>query len=258
MVKTKTKKKVKLTVILVIVCILIAIGFLMFRIMNQSRWTNTSLTYELGEKINIKDTDVLNKEDKTFKINTSSIDEKKAGEYTVKASIKAVDGTQVRNITVKIKDSTKPKFTTAPSVIRVNYGESDYNFKRKFKASDLSKVKISVNTKKVDFEKAGTYTATAKAVDESGNVAKKTFKVIVRDEDDFVLEDEDGEATSESENSGSNSSSVQNNTTTQESTSESQYEDESSQSSSDSTITPGNYDTSGYPDSGLFGSGYSA
>lgn len=257
MVKTKTKKKVKLTVILVIVCILIAIGFLMFRIMNQSRWTNTSLTYELGEKINIKDTDVLNKEDKTFKINTSSIDEKKAGEYTVKASIKAVDGTQVRNITVKIKDSTKPKFTTAPSVIRVNYGESDYNFKRKFKASDLSKVKISVNTKKVDFEKAGTYTATAKAVDESGNVAKKTFKVIVRDEDDFVLEDEDSDTTSETESSDSNQSLVQNNTTTtQESTSESQYEDESSQSSSDSTITPENYDTSGHSGSGLFGSGY--
>ena len=63
MIQTKTKKKIRLTAILVILFILIALGFLMYRISNQSKWVNTSLTYELGEKVKIKDTDVLNKSD---------------------------------------------------------------------------------------------------------------------------------------------------------------------------------------------------
>lgn len=90
MIQTKTKKKIRLTAIVVILFILIALGFLMFQISNQSKWINTSLTYELGDTVKIKDTDVLNKEDKSFKIDTSSIDQDQVGAYVAKASIQTV------------------------------------------------------------------------------------------------------------------------------------------------------------------------
>lgn len=237
MIQTKTKKKIRLTAILVILFILIALGFLMYRISNQSKWVNTSLTYELGEKVKIKDTDVLNKSDSSFTIDTSSIDSNKVGAYVAKASIQTVKGKQIRNIEVSIKDTTAPKFTEAPKTIKVNYGDSDYNFQKKFKASDLSKVNISINKQKVDFNTPGKYKATVRAEDVYGNITKKKFTVVVRDYYDYVYEQED-EDVQESQNDSSYTQQVPNQQTTQS--------NEESSSSSNTQISPDNYDTSQY------------
>lgn len=238
MIQTKTKKKIRLTAILVILFILIALGFLMYRISNQSKWVNTSLTYELGEKVKIKDTDVLNKSDSSFTIDTSSIDQNKVGAYVAKASIQTVKGKQIRNIEVSIKDTTAPKFTEAPKTIKVNYGDSDYNFQKKFKASDLSKVNISINKQKVDFNTPGKYKATVRAEDVYGNVTKKKFTVVVRDYYDYVYEQED-EDVQGSQNDSSYTQQVPNKQTTQSN-------EDSSSSSSNTQISPDNYDTSQY------------
>ncbi len=238
MIQTKTKKKIRLTAIVVILFILIALGFLMFQISNQSKWINTSLTYELGDTVKIKDTDVLNKEDKSFKIDTSSIDQDQVGAYVAKASIQTVKGKQVRNIEVTIKDTTAPKFTEAPKTIKVNYGDSDYNFQKKFKASDLSKVNISIDKHNVDFNTPGKYKATVRAEDVYGNVTKKKFTVVVRDYYDYVYEQEEEDV----DNSQSNN--VYNQQTTEQQSSSS--EQDSNSSSSNTEISPGNYDTSQY------------
>ena len=75
-----------------------------------------------------------------------------------------------------IEDTKAPTFTKLPKVIRVNYGDSDYNFKKKIKAKDLSKLNITVDTKKVDFYTPGTYKVTVKAQDIYGNATKKKLK----------------------------------------------------------------------------------
>ncbi len=237
MIQTKTKKKIRISAIVVLLLILIALGFLMFQISNQSKWVNTSLTYELGDSVKIKDTDVLNKADSSFQIDTSSIDSDHVGAYVAKASIQTVKGKQVRNIEVTIKDTTAPKFTEAPKTIKVNYGDSDYNFQKKFKASDLSKVNISINKQKVDFYTPGKYKATVRAEDIYGNITKKTFTVVVRDYYDYVYEQEE----EDTEDSQTN---VYNQQTTNQQQSSS--EQDTSSSSSNTEISPGNYDTSQY------------
>ena len=140
MIKTKTKKRIRITAIAVVLVLVVLFGYLMVRITNQAKWTNTSLTYELGQKVNIQATDVLDRDDKSFTIDTSSVDEDKPGAYVAHASINTISGKQIRNIKVLIEDTKAPTFTKLPKVIRVNYGDSDYNFKKKIKAKDLSKL----------------------------------------------------------------------------------------------------------------------
>lgn len=137
-----------------------------------------------------------------------------------------------------IKDTTAPKFTEAPKTIKVNYGDSDYNFQKKFKASDLSKVNISIDKHNVDFNTPGKYKATVRAEDVYGNVTKKKFTVVVRDYYDYVYEQEEEDV----DNSQSNN--VYNQQTTEQQSSSS--EQDSNSSSSNTEISPGNYDTSQY------------
>lgn len=255
MIKTKTKKRIRITAIAVVLVLVVLFGYLMVRITNQAKWTNTSLTYELGQKVNIQATDVLDRDDKSFMIDTSSVDEDKPGAYVAHASINTISGKQIRNIKVLIEDTKAPTFTKLPKVIRVNYGDSDYNFKKKIKAKDLSKLNITVDTKKVDFYTPGTYKVTVKAQDIYGNITKKKIKVIVRDYNDYVFDEEDEEKEEPSKDSQNQDSS----TTDQnayDSTDDSNSGNDAA--SNGSQITPGNYDTSQYDPSKGFGQDYSA
>lgn len=58
----------------------------------------------------------------------------------------------------------------------------NYNYFKYVKATDDrdTKVKLTVDTSKVNFKKAGKYKITYKAVDKAGNVAEKTAKIQVR------------------------------------------------------------------------------
>lgn len=82
--------------------------------------------------------------------------------------------------TVEIKDTTKPEFIEFKEKIEVDR-EYDGDLIDQFKAKDLSEVKIKVNTKEVDFSKAGEYKAKVIATDSSKNKRTKEFIVVVKE-----------------------------------------------------------------------------
>lgn len=253
MIKTKTKKKIQISAIVILVLLLAVVGVFYYRISNQPRWENTSLTFELGDKIKIRSKDVLNKSDDTFQIDTSSISEK-PGTYTAKASVQLFSGKEVRNIRITIEDSKAPTFTKAPKRISVNYGDEDYNFQKHFKVKDASKYRLRVNTKDVDFTTPGTYQASVIAEDIYGNTRKKTFKVVVRSYADYVPEDDQDE----------NDAFVQQQDGEQiyswgdAQTDSSSSNDASTNTQNQNPITPENYDTSQYDPSKGFNTTQSA
>lgn len=169
--------KFRIGIAIVLSIAFLAVLFFNIQLRMMPEWSKTSLHYELGKKVNIQATDVLSKNSHTFHVDTSQIDEKKPGVYIVKASFDSVAGKQVKYLRITISDTKKPVFTKAPKSVQVQVGKSDYDFAKKFKATDQTKVELSFDTKKVNFYVPGTYKAKVTATDTSGNERTKSFKV---------------------------------------------------------------------------------
>lgn len=164
------------------IAIVLALAFMVVLIFNiqlrmMPEWENTSLHYELGEKVDIKATDVLSRNSHSFTVDTSKINENEPGVYIVEASFNSVAGKQVKYLRVTISDTKKPTFTKAPKTVKVKVGNDTYDFRKKFKATDQTKVSLTFDTSAVDFNTPGTYTAKVTASDSSGNERTKKFKV---------------------------------------------------------------------------------
>lgn len=89
-----------------------------------------------------------------------------------------------------IQDITPPTITgwvgkngyNSKDVYMVAYSDKEYDFTKYVKAYDDmgGKVKLTVDTSKIDWKKSGVYTVTYRAEDLAGNVTKKKAKVQVR------------------------------------------------------------------------------
>lgn len=172
-----SKLRIAIAIVLAFAFMVVLIFNIQLRMMPE--WSNTSLHYELGQKIDIKATDVLSRNAYSFKVDTRKINKNKPGVYIVKASFDSVAGKQVKYLRVTISDTKKPTFTKAPTRVKVTVGDDSYDFSKKFKANDQTKVTLSFDTSAVDFNTPGTYTAKVTASDTSGNERTKKFKVKV-------------------------------------------------------------------------------
>ena len=172
-----SKLRIAIAIVLALAFMVVLIFNIQLRMMPE--WSNTSLHYELGQKIDIKATDVLSRNAYSFKVDTSKINKNKPGVYIVEASCDSVAGKQVKYLRVTISDTKKPTFTKAPTSVKVTVGDDSYDFSKKFKAKDQTKVTLSFDTSDVDFNTPGTYTAKVTASDTSGNERAKKFKVKV-------------------------------------------------------------------------------
>lgn len=89
-----------------------------------------------------------------------------------------------------IRDTTPPTITgwvgkngyNSKDVYMVAYSDKEYDFTRYVQASDDmgGRVKLTVDTDRINWKKSGVYTITYRAEDLAGNVAKKKAKVQVR------------------------------------------------------------------------------
>lgn len=85
------------------------------------------------------------------------------------------------NFTIEVKDTVKPKFVDFPEKVEVAKGYNK-DITTKFKAEDLSKVTITIDTSKVDFNSVGEYKVKVVATDANKNKAKKDCTIVVKEE----------------------------------------------------------------------------
>ena len=109
-------------------------------------------------------------------------------------------------IDVIVKDTKAPEFTKTKDKYEITEGDDLPNIKKDFEAKDLSgDVTISVNTKDVKKDKAGTYKATVTASDSSGNTTDKEVTVTVKEKPKVTVSTNTGSSSRPSGNSGSSS-----------------------------------------------------
>ena len=84
-----------------------------------------------------------------------------------------------KTVTIKVRDTKKPKLTTDYTSVDLVQGTdlAKYDFKSLFKTSDLSKVTLTFETSHIDSNKVGTYELTALATDQSHNQAVTKLKI---------------------------------------------------------------------------------
>ena len=166
----------------------------------------TKKTYELGDEVKIKDFTFINKKEtdeeildtvsvystlftdsSKYSYNSSTgvvkTKDKKyldVGTYSVTISYKLDGVSKEKDITIKVKDTTKPKFKVFQNRLYVLQGMSGVDFREYFKVTDFSgTAKITCDDSKVNLQNVGTYNMTVKAEDASGNTVKKKCKVHV-------------------------------------------------------------------------------
>lgn len=97
---------------------------------------------------------------------------------------------------VEIKDTTKPTFEDFQDKVEVaKYFDGD--LVTNFKATDLSEVVVTVDTKDVDFSTSGDYKAKAIATDKYKNKITKEFTIIVGEKTQVELDEEAAKKTEE-------------------------------------------------------------
>lgn len=157
----------------------------------------------------IKVTD--NVDEKPFvDVNTDNINMSKAGTYLVYVLTSDAAG-NISSTTFNVRVSDDYKDTTAPVITTQ---DTTLNLNDKFDPkSDISVVddhdgyvSYEITKNDVDTAKKGTYHVTYKATDVAGNVATKTIRVEVVDENDNSGHNEGDNSSSSNSSSGSNSS----------------------------------------------------
>lgn len=143
-------------------------------------------TVEYGKAISLKaESYFKNNEKELEKISTdtkiSNEKNKKypaVGEYTLTF---VYDGNTKKktDVKVKVKDTTSPKFEDIQKEYVLDYGSKLTT--DKFQAKDLSAVEVTLDESKIDYNKAGTYTATIIAKDKFGNETKEEVTVVIKD-----------------------------------------------------------------------------
>ena len=152
-----------------------------------------TFTFELGEKIALSKSDVVDTEDKEIlkdvKLTldtdtaTASTDgiainkDIKVGKYKGTIEYKK----QRLDFKVIVKDTVAPKFIDFKEKIEIQQNSKDVDYASFFPADDLSSVKITVDSSGVDLSKSGEYAITVTATDEYKNKTEKKSIVVVKE-----------------------------------------------------------------------------
>ena len=191
------KKKIIIISILIL-SIIATLGY-MFLSSDDIKLTKKEYTFEYGKEINLNKENLLKTKDEkvinSIDLDLSEIDLEenqtypKVGEYLVDISFENFFIEKEKEIKVKVVDSAKPEITSKKDQFIIKEGSEDYDFKSSFTVEDLSETTLTIHTKEVNFEKAGTYQAQAKATDIHNNKSVFDFKVIVEEKKEVVQPD---------------------------------------------------------------------
>lgn len=213
----KNRKAVIIVACIAVVIIAVALGLFI----SQPKVKEDSFTFEYGKKVEIDTSAIFGDSSdkvKDIEVDYSSLkmvkdkDYPEVGEYELPFTYKTMTNHSDK-LKVTVKDTTKPKFTSFSEKIEVTKGNKDFDFKKPFKASDLSSCTLDINTKDVNFDKEGDYTAKVTATDAHKNKESKKFTVVVKAEEKTAIASADNEqkvsgasGTSGASQSSSNSS----------------------------------------------------
>jgi len=183
----------------------------------QMKLKNKELTVEYGEIISSDLKTYLENSDEYMKNSTmTGIPENEegkeypaVGEYTLKIS----HGNTNQEVTIKVEDTKAPTFTDGITKVTVDNGEKID--KKKFTATDLSDVTITVEDGQIDYTKSGNYKVKVTATDEYQNKAQKEIDLTVKkravtaSKNTTSKSSSKGSTTNQSSNKTNNSSSSQ-------------------------------------------------
>lgn len=124
----------------------------------------------------------------------TGFDSKKVGEQTLRVLF-AVEGTEVeKEIKVVIKDTKKPTIKLKKDKITITMGDEinlrdnvktvtdPVDGKLPYSKKEIKKSGFYIDQGNLDLKKTGTYEVKVNAFDCNGNVSKKTFKIIIRND----------------------------------------------------------------------------
>lgn len=193
----KNRKAVIIVACIAVVIIAVALGLFI----SQPKVKEDSFTFEYGKKVEIDTSAIFGDSSdkvKDIEVDYSSLkmvkdkDYPEVGEYELPFTYKTMTNHSDK-LKVTVKDTTKPKFTSFSEKIEVTKGNKDFDFKKHFKASDLSSCTLDINTKDVNFDKEGDYTAKVTATDAHKNKESKKFTVVVKAEEKTAIASADNE-----------------------------------------------------------------
>lgn len=193
----KNRKAVIIVACIAVVIIAVALGLFI----SQPKVKEDSFTFEYGKKVEIDTSAIFGDNSdkvKDIEVDYSSLkmvkdkDYPEVGEYELPFTYKTMTNHSDK-LKVTVKDTTKPKFTSFSEKIEVTKGNKDFDFKKHFKASDLSSCTLDINTKDVNFDKEGDYTAKVTATDAHKNKESKKFTVVVKAEEKTAIASADNE-----------------------------------------------------------------
>lgn len=193
----KNRKAVIIVACIAVVIIAVALGLFI----SQPKVKEDSFTFEYGKKVEIDTSAIFGDSSdkvKDIEVDYSSLkmvkdkDYPEVGEYELPFTYKTMTNHSDK-LKVTVKDTTKPKFTSFSEKIEVTKGNKDFDFKKHFKASDLSSCTLDINTKDVNFDKEGDYTAEVTATDAHKNKESKKFTVVVKAEEKTAIASADNE-----------------------------------------------------------------
>lgn len=183
--KTGISKK---KIIIIAVAAVVVIGGIIVAVLLQNPLNTKKDTFEVefGQPISTDAATYLKKDvDKDIVKNTKvtyKADPVEGQEYDnigdYKVTLKYE--TKKKEVTVSVKDTTKPEFNaTAEAGIETIEGV-ELNFAELITATDLSGAEVTFkNADEIDLNKAGEYVLKATAKDKAGNTAKKDIKITV-------------------------------------------------------------------------------
>lgn len=188
----KRMSKQKLMIIIV-TAVIIVVGVILFGVaIYENNKLNQAFNPEYIQEYDAKDHIVdpnLFSVDNTFIFETSDgtrmiLSNIGEYDYNITVSNRKFFLVKSKSFDVKyiIKDTIAPVFNEdAPCEIEVVKDCDIENLEEIFKATDLSRVEISIDDESVDYATAGEYDANVYATDTSGNVTSKGIKVIVKE-----------------------------------------------------------------------------
>ncbi|TDW19951.1 hypothetical protein EDD63_11653 [Breznakia blatticola] len=150
---------------------------------------------ELGDEVSLDAKDYLDTDDKSILSKTKVSTNAKKVDGIVPVGDYKVDlkyGDELLTQKVQVKDTTSPVFKDPKAKVEVDR-EFDGDLATNFSAEDLSEVKITIDSKDVDLNKAGSYKAKAIATDKYKNKTEQAFEVVVGEKSKAEKEAEEKE-----------------------------------------------------------------